>query len=118
MHKTKRHLSINCKILQALIFSEMQIKPEQNLPFHIYQILARYYKLCHAWFVSLFVLFKTTYSDLFYTVSNNKIRLISWIIATRTAILGFATRTNEAAGAPRQDSWNPGIGLKKLKNTK
>lgn len=77
MHKTKRHLSVNCKILQALIFSEMQIEPEQNLPFHICQILARYYKLGHAWFVSMYALFKEAYNDLFYKVSKNKIRLIS-----------------------------------------
>ena len=71
MHKAKRHLSINCKILQALIFSEMQIKPQQNLPFHICQILARYYKLRQAWFVSIFILFKEAYNDIFCTVSNN-----------------------------------------------
>jgi len=74
MHKTKRHLRINCKILQAMIFSEMQIKPVQKVPFHIWQILARYSKLRHAWFVSIFVLFKETYNDLFHRVSNNKVR--------------------------------------------
>jgi hypothetical protein len=75
MHKTKSHLSINSKILKALMFSEMQIKPEQNLPFHICQIPAPYSKLRHAWFISIFFLFKEAYNDLFYTVSNYKIRI-------------------------------------------
>jgi hypothetical protein len=47
-----------------------------------------------------------------------KYELISRTFSARAAILGFVRRTNEAAGDPRQDSLNPGRGLKRLQNTK
>jgi hypothetical protein len=63
MHITKRHLSINSKILQALIFIEMQIKPEQNLQLQFRQILGRYSEVRHVQFICIFFLFNEACND-------------------------------------------------------